>query len=340
MSYGKYPETRLRRQRQAAWVRRMVAETELTTADLILPLFVHENEEPEDISSMPGVQRLSIKGIIEKAHRCMALGIPAIALFPVIPDHLKTEKGEEAYNPDNLICRAIREIKAVYGSRIGIIADVALDPYTSHGHDGLIEGNKIANDKTVEILRKQATVLAAAGADIIAPSDMMDGRVGEIREALDMGGFQDVMILSYAAKYASSFYGPFRDAVGSKGLLKGDKQTYQMDPRNSDEAIREVALDIEEGADMVMVKPGLPYLDIIRRVRDEFKIHVYAYQVSGEYSMIRAGADAGFLNYHQAMMESLIAMKRAGAVGIFTYAALEVAERLRCGRTEVCSFSG
>ena len=340
MTYGKYPQTRLRRQRQAVWTRRMVAETELTTADLILPLFVHESAKSENIKSMPGVARHSIKAIIEIAKKAFELGIPAIALFPVVPENKKTADGAEAYNSDNLICRTIREVKSVMGDKIGIIADVALDPYTTHGHDGLVENGKVVNDKTINILHRQAQALAQAGADIIAPSDMMDGRVGAIRKALDEAGYSDVMILSYAAKYASSFYGPFREAVGSAGHLKGDKQTYQMDPRNSDEAIREVALDIEEGADMVMIKPGLPYLDIIRRVRDEFKIHVYAYQVSGEYSMIRAAADAGYLDYHQAMMESLIAMKRAGACGIFTYAALETAEIIRAKRVEECSFSG
>lgn len=341
MTYGKYPEVRLRRSRQSAWARRMVAEIELTTADLIQPLFVHDGETPEAIASMPGIKRYGIKDIIRIVRRASELGIPAVALFPVTPNHLKTDDGREALNPDNLICRTIRAIKKELGDNIGIIADVALDPYTTHGHDGVLNGTSIVhNDKTVEILRKQAVVLADAGADIVAPSDMMDGRVGAIREALDMANHCDTQILSYAAKYASSFYGPFRDAVGSKGLLKGDKQTYQMDPRNTDEAIREVALDIEEGADMVMVKPGMPYLDIIRRVRDEFKIHVFAYQVSGEYSMIKAAADAGFIDYHQAMMESLIAMKRAGAVGIFSYAALETAELIRHKKSEECSFSG
>ncbi len=346
MTYGKFPQTRMRRQRQAAWTRRMVAETELTTADLILPLFVHESAKSELIKSMPGVARHSVRAIVEIAKKAAELGIPAIALFPVVPENLKSLDGKEAYNSENLICRTIREVRATCKDSIGIIADVALDPYTTHGHDGLLEGDKVVNDKTVEILRKQAKALAVAGADIIAPSDMMDGRVGAIREALDEAGFCDVMILSYAAKYASSFYGPFREAVGSSAALasnkpkRTDKQTYQMDPRNSDEAIREVALDIEEGADMVMVKPGLPYLDIIRRVRDEFKIHVFAYQVSGEYSMIRAAADAGYIDYHQAMMESLIAMKRAGAIGIFTYGALEAAEMIRHAQSEVCSYSG
>ncbi len=341
MTYGKYPQVRLRRSRQAAWSRRIMAETELTTADLIQPLFVHEKQSADEIKSMPGIKRYSIAQIVLIATRCRDLGIPAISLFPVVPPELKDETGSEALNPNNLICRAIKAIKKNLGDTIGVIADVALDPYTTHGHDGVINGgDRVHNDKTVDILCKQAVVLAEAGTDIIAPSDMMDGRVGAIREALDIANHYNTQILSYAAKYASSFYGPFREAVGSAGLLKGDKQTYQMDPRNTDEAIREVALDIEEGADMVMVKPGLPYLDIIRRVRDEFKIHVLAYQVSGEYSMIRAAADAGYLDYHQTMMESLIALKRAGAVGIFTYAALETAEIIRAKRVAECSFSG
>ena len=338
-NFGNYPKIRLRRTRQTAWSRRMVAETELTPADLILPLFVHDKDENEAIKSMPQVFRHSIKSVIATAKKAHDLGIPAIALFPVTPDSKKSENGEEAYNPDNLICRTIREVKKAMGDKIGIIADVALDPYTTHGHDGLVKNTKILNDETIKILEKQAVVLAEAGADIIAPSDMMDGRIGQIRLALDAANQHDVMILSYAAKYASSFYGPFREAVGSAGALKGNKQTYQMDPRNSDEALREVALDIAEGADMVMVKPGMPYLDIIRRVRDEFKTYVYAYQVSGEYSMLKAAAAAGYLNYHQAMMESLMAFKRAGAVGIFTYAAIEAAEYIKSNKCEGCPYS-
>lgn len=340
MTYGKFPQTRMRRQRQTAWIRRMVSETELTTADLIQPLFVHEKAEADAIRSMPGIKRYSIAQIVLMATRCRDLGIPAIALFPVVPPELKDEHGSEALNPNNLICRTIKAIKKTLGDTIGVIADVALDPYTSHGHDGVTNGNgKVLNDKTVEILCKQAVVLADAGADIVAPSDMMDGRIAAIRQALDISNNYNTQILSYAAKYASSFYGPFREAVGA-AQLKGDKQGYQMDPRNTDEAIREVALDIAEGADMVMVKPGLPYLDIIRRVSKEFKIHVFAYQVSGEYAMIRAGADAGYIDYHQAMMESLIALRRAGAVGIFTYAALETAEIIRARRVAECSYSG
>ena len=340
MTHGTYPQVRLRRSRQHAWSRRMVAETEITTADLIQPLFVHEAAEPEAIKSMPGIKRYGVNDIIRIAKRAAELGMPAIALFPVTPDNLKTPNGDEALNPNNLICRTIRAIKKELGNNIGIIADVALDPYTSHGHDGIIKDGIVLNDETVEILCKQAVVLAEAGADVVAPSDMMDGRVGAIRHALDKANHIDTQILAYSAKYASSFYGPFREAVGSKGLLKGDKQSYQMDPRNTDEALREVALDIEEGADMVMVKPALAYLDIIRRVRDEFKIHVFAYQVSGEYAMIKAASEAGYMDYHQAMMESLISIKRAGAIGIFTYAALETAELIRARKCEGCTYSG
>ena len=318
----------------------MVAETEITTADLIQPLFVHDKKEPEAIKSMPGIKRYGVEQIIKIAKRCADLGIPAIALFPVTPENLKTPNGDEALNPNNLICQTIREVKKALGDNIGIIADVALDPYTSHGHDGIVKDGKVQNDATVEMLCKQSVVLAEAGADVVAPSDMMDGRVGQIRGSLDKAGYSETQILSYAAKYASSFYGPFREAVGSAGLLKGDKQSYQMDPRNTDEALREVALDIEEGADMVMVKPALAYLDIIRRVRDEFKIHVFAYQVSGEYAMIKAAAEAGYMDYHQAMMESLIAIKRSGAMGIFTYAALETAEMIRARKCDGCTFSG
>lgn len=330
----------MRRTRASAWSRRLVAETELTSADLILPLFVHDKKGSEAINSMPGVERHSIENIVEMAKKAHGLGIPAIALFPVTPEKLKDEKGTEALNENNLVCQTIRAVKKELGNKLGIIADVALDPYTSHGHDGLLEGEKILNDETVELLAKQALTLARAGADIIAPSDMMDGRIGKIRAALDKEKFEDIILLSYAAKYASGFYGPFRDAVGSSGNLKGNKQTYQMDPRNSDEALREVALDIAEGADLVMVKPGLPYLDIIRRIRDNFPIHVFAYQVSGEYAMLKAAANAGYLNYHQALMESLIALKRAGAVGILTYGAIEAAEAIRHLQSKLCSFSG
>lgn len=340
MTYGKFPEVRLRRNRRQAWTRRMVAETEITTADLIQPLFVHEKADSEEVSAMPGVKRYSIAQIVLIATRCRDLGIPAIALFPVVDPKLKDANGSEALNENNLICRTIKAIKKQLGSTIGVIADVALDPYTTHGHDGVVnENGKVLNDATVDILCKQAATLAKAGADIVAPSDMMDGRVGQIRKTLDEENQYNCQILSYAAKYASSFYGPFREAVGA-AKVDGDKATYQMDPRNTDEALREVALDIEEGADMVIVKPGMLYMDIIRRISKNFPIHVFAYQVSGEYSMIKAAAEKGWLDYHQAMMESLIALKRAGAIGIFTYAALETAEIIKKQRVDECSFSG
>jgi porphobilinogen synthase len=315
------------------WLRNLVGESRLTVQDLVWPVFVQEGENTRTaVESMPGVFRLTIDLLIEEAKRAHALGIPAIALFPVVDDSLKSSQAEEAFNADNLICRATRAIKDV-GLDLGIICDVALDPYTSHGQDGLLHANgDVENDATIEILCRQAVVQAQAGCDIIAPSDMMDGRVGAIRDALDKAGFSDVAVLSYAAKYASCFYGPFRDAVGSaKNLGKQGKKTYQMDPPNSDEALREVALDLAEGADMVMVKPGMPYLDIISRVRHHFNVAVFAYQVSGEYSMLRAASEKGWLSWQQAILESLISMKRAGATGIFTYAALEVAEYLRDG---------
>lgn len=341
MTYGKFPDVRLRRNRRQAWARRMVAETEITTADLIQPLFVHEKPESEEISAMPGIKRYSIAQIVMIAMRARDLGMPAIALFPVVDPELKDETGTEALNENNLICRTIKAIKKQLGSTIGVIADVALDPYTNHGHDGIVnKEGKVLNDETVEFLCKQSVILAKAGADIVAPSDMMDGRVGAIRKALDANGAYNCQILSYAAKYASSFYGPFREAIGSSKALKGDKATYQMDPRNTDEALREVALDIEEGADMVIVKPGMLYMDIIRRISKNFPIHVFAYQVSGEYSMIKAAAERGWLDYHSAMMESLIALKRAGAIGIFSYAALETAETIKKQRVDECSFSG
>lgn len=341
MTYGKFPDVRLRRNRQHAWTRKMVAETELTTADLIQPLFVHEKADSVEIKSMPGIKRYSIAQIVLIATRCRDLGMPAIALFPVVDPKLKDETGSEALNPNNLICRTIKAIKKSLGDTIGIIADVALDPYTTHGHDGIVnDKGKVLNDQTVDILCEQTVILAEAGADIVAPSDMMDGRVGALRKALDKKHLHNVRIMSYAAKYASSFYGPFREAIGSAGVLDGNKNSYQMDPRNTDEALREVALDIEEGADMVMVKPGMPYMDIIRRVSKNFPIHVFAYQVSGEYSMIKAASDAGYLDYHQTMMESLIALKRAGAIGILSYAALETAEIIKKQMVKECSFSG
>jgi porphobilinogen synthase len=307
----------------------MVRETSLSPADLIWPLFIIEGrQERQAISSMPGVERLSIDLIVEAAREAASLGIPCLALFPNTPGDKRSADGEEALNPNNLMCRATRAIKDA-GIDIGLLTDVALDPYTSHGHDGLLsDAGEILNDATVEVLIKQALTQAAAGADIIAPSDMMDGRIGAIRSALDGGGYANVQIMAYAAKYASAFYGPFRDAVGSGGYLKGDKKTYQMDPANSDEALREVALDIAEGADSVMVKPGMPYLDIIRRVRDRFDVPVFAYQVSGEYAMMAAAAERGWLDRDKAMLEALTAFKRAGCAGILTYAARDIARQL------------
>jgi porphobilinogen synthase len=326
---GEYPATRLRRPRQSDWSRRLVRENALSVDDLIWPIFIREGEKlTEAVPSMPGVERYSIDQAVFAAAEAAELGIPAIALFPNTPSSLKDEKASEAFNPDNLVNRAARAIKAAVPN-LGVIVDVALDPYTSHGHDGLMKGEEILNDESVAALVKQAKVQAEAGADIIAPSDMMDGRIGAIRAGLDKAGFEHVQIMSYAAKYASAFYGPFRDAVGSKGALKGDKKTYQMDPANSDEALREVAMDIAEGADSVMVKPGLPYLDIVRRVKDTFGVPTFVYQVSGEYSMLQAAAKNNWLDIDAAMMESLMAFKRAGANGILTYFAPAAAKRLR-----------
>ncbi len=325
---------RPRRNRKAEWARRLVAEHVLTTDDLIWPLFLIDGEKKRvPVNAMPGVDRLSVDEAVSEAGRAVELGIPAIAFFPYIAASLKDERGSEAFNEGNLVCRACRAIKREF-PQLGLVTDVALDPYTSHGHDGLIRESAtgeitILNDETVEALVRQALNQARAGADVIAPSDMMDGRVGAIRDALDAEGFLDVQIMAYAAKYASAFYGPFRDALGSKGALKGDKRTYQMDPANSDEALREVELDLEEGADMVMVKPGMPYLDIIRRVKDEFGAPTFAYQVSGEYSMIMAAANNGWIDGDKAIMESLIAFKRAGADGVLTYFAPRAAERLK-----------
>ncbi|MFZ4533325.1 MAG: porphobilinogen synthase [Alsobacter sp.] len=325
-------QSRPRRNRKAEWARRMVRENVLTTADLIWPLFVVEGTCVQiDVASMPGVQRLSVDGIVAEAERAFALGIPAVALFPFTERDLRDPSGSESLNPDNLVCRACRAIKAAVPD-IGIVTDVALDPYTSHGHDGLLHDDLILNDETVEVLVRQALNQAEAGADIIAPSDMMDGRVGAIRGGLDGAGFADVQIMAYAAKYASAFYGPFRDAVGTSATLKGDKRTYQMDPANGDEAIREVALDLDEGADMVMVKPGMPYLDIVRRVKETFAVPTFAYQVSGEFAMIHAAARNGWLDGDRAMMESLLAFKRAGADGVLTYFAPRVAETLNAMR--------
>ena len=320
---------RPRRNRKAEWARRLVRENVLTTDDLIWPLFVVEGEKKRTtVASMPGVDRLSVDEIVRDAERAVRLNIPCLALFPYTDPSLRDEHGSEACNPDNLVCQAVRAIKAEF-PEIGVLCDVALDPFTSHGHDGLIKDGRILNDETVAVLVRQALVQAEAGCDIIAPSDMMDGRVGAIRQALDQAGFQDVQIMAYAAKYASAFYGPFRDAIGSAKTLSGDKRTYQMDSANSDEALREVELDIAEGADMVMVKPGLPYLDVIRRVKDTFGMPTFAYQVSGEYAMIAAAANNGWIDGERAMMESLLGFKRAGADGVLTYFAPQAAERLR-----------
>lgn len=329
MINSQFPSKRMRRLRSQPWIRNMVEENNITTNDLIWPVFVLDGENKcESIASMPNINRYSIDLLIKEVEKARSLGINAIALFPITPNNKKTDMGEESYNPDNLICRAIEAIKSAV-PEIGIITDVALDPYTTHGHDGLIINGEILNDETVDILCKQALVQAQAGADIIAPSDMMDGRIGAIRNTLDQNGKQNVLILSYAAKYASSFYGPFRDAVQSSGCLNGDKKTYQMNPANSDEALQEVALDLQEGADMVMVKPGMPYLDIITKVKGEFKVPTFAYQVSGEYAMIRAASDNGWLDYNSSMLESIIAFKRAGADGVLTYAALDIAKLIQ-----------
>jgi len=322
---------RPRRNRRAEWARRMVREHVLTTNDLIWPLFVTDGTRLRTpVPSMPGVERLSIDEAVRAVERAAKLTIPCVALFPYTDPALRDDDGTEAVNPDNLVCRAIRAIKKEV-PEIGVLCDVALDPYTSHGHDGLLRDGVILNDETVAVLVRQALVQADAGCDVIAPSDMMDGRVGAIRSGLDEAGFGDVQIMAYAAKYASVFYGPFRDAVGSKATLTGDKRTYQMDPANSDEALREVELDIAEGADMVMVKPGLPYLDILHRVKETFGMPTFAYQVSGEYAMIAAAAANGWLDGDKAVMESLVAFKRAGADGVLTYFAQQVAEKLKKG---------
>jgi len=322
---------RPRRNRRAEWARRMVRETVLTTDDLIWPLFVVDGARIRaPVPSMPGVERLSVDEVVRAAALAARLSIPCLALFPYTDPARRDEDGSEALNPNNLVCRAVRAIKKEVPD-IGVLCDVALDPYTSHGHDGLLRDGVILNDETVAVLVRQALVQAEAGCDIIAPSDMMDGRVGAIRSALDAGGLTDVQIMAYAAKYASVFYGPFRDAVGSSATLAGDKRTYQMDPANSEEALREVELDIAEGADMIMVKPGLPYLDILQRVKDAFGMPTFAYQVSGEYAMIMAAAGNGWLDGDRAMIESLIAFKRAGADGVLTYFAHRVAERLTNG---------
>jgi porphobilinogen synthase len=319
----------MRRNRQTDWSRRLVRENELSVNDLIWPVFVLEGENRRDpIATMPGVERLSIDLLVEAAAQAAELGIPAIALFPYTNPDLRDSKGSEAFNSENLVCRSVRAIKKEV-PEIGIMCDVALDPYTDHGHDGLLsDDGVILNDETTEALVKQTLVQTEAGCDIIAPSDMMDGRIGAIRAALEASGNTNTQIMAYAAKYASAFYGPFRDAVGSTSALKGDKKTYQMDPANSDEAIREVALDIAEGADMVMVKPGMPYLDIVAKVKKHFSVPTYAYQVSGEYAMLSAAAEKGWLDGDKVMIESLLAFKRAGADGILTYFALTVAKNL------------
>jgi porphobilinogen synthase len=323
-----FPATRLRRNRRADWSRRLVRETRLSADDLIWPIFLIEGKNRRSgIDSMPGVERLTVDLAVKAAAGAAELGIPAIALFPYTDTALRDETASEALNPDNLVCRAVRAIKQSVGD-IGVICDVALDPYTSHGHDGLLIDGEIDNDASVEVLVRQALAQAEAGCDILAPSDMMDGRIGAIRAALEGQGFVRTQILAYAAKYASAFYGPFRDAVGSGAMLKGDKRSYQMDPANTDEALREVAEDIAEGADMVMVKPGMPYLDIVRRVKDEFRVPTFAYQTSGEYAMMVAAAERGWLDRERVMLESLTAFKRAGADAVLTYFAIEAAKLL------------
>lgn len=332
-SGGSFPWTRMRRNRRTDWSRRLVREHELSVNDLIWPVFVVEGAGRRvPVASMPGVERYSVDVLVEEAARAESLGIPALAIFPVTPQERKTADGEEAWNAENLICQAMRAIRSA-GLKLGLIADAALDPYTTHGQDGLVRNGYVVNDETLEALCRQSVNQARAGCDVIAPSDMMDGRVRAIREALDAAGFPLVQIMAYSAKYASAFYGPFRDAVGSAGNLGGgDKKTYQMDPANGSEALREVELDLQEGADMVMVKPGMPYLDIVRRVKERFGVPTYAYQVSGEYAMISAAAANGWLSRDAAMLESLMCFRRAGADGVLTYFALEAAEKLRLAR--------
>jgi len=323
-----YPALRMRRLRRHDWSRRLVAENTLSPADFIWPVFVIEGEKKrEAVLSMPGVERLSVDLAVHAAKEAAQLGIPVIALFPQTPTGLKTDDGREAVNPDNLVCRAVRAIKSAV-PEIGVLCDVALDPYTSHGHDGLLRDGDVHNDSTVEMLVRQSLVQVEAGCDIIAPSDMMDGRIGAVRAALEKAGHHNTLLMAYAAKYASAFYGPFRDAVGSAKSLTGDKRTYQMDPANGDEALREVALDLAEGADMVMVKPGMPYLDLVWRVKERFGVPTFAYQVSGEYAMLQAAFDKNWLDRDRAILESLTGFKRAGASGILTYFAVEAAKLL------------
>ena len=335
---GAFPATRLRRLRRHEWLRRAVAETVLTPADLVWPIFVHDHEATFPVPSMPGVERLPVEGVVRAAEEAIRLGIPALAIFPVVEPSLKTDDGGHALDADNLACRTVREVRRRFSDTLGLICDVALDPYTTHGHDGLLRDGQIVNDETVAVLCRQAVVLAEAGCHVVAPSDMMDGRVGAIREALDEAGREHVCILSYAAKYASAFYGPFRDGVGSTAALGtaakqglADKKTYQMNPANAAEALREVALDIAEGADMVMVKPAGTALDVIHRVKTAFGLPTFAYQVSGEYAMIKAAADNGWLDGQKAALESLLVIKRAGADCVLTYFAPEVARGLAGG---------
>ncbi|MBW4035242.1 MAG: porphobilinogen synthase [Proteobacteria bacterium] len=329
MITGSFPTTRLRRNRVDAWTRRMVAETTLSVDNLIWPIFVRAGDgEPTPVNSMPGVVRVGLDRLAAHVEEAAKLGIPAIALFPATPTALKDAEGTEALNPDNLICQAARLLKAEFPD-LGLIGDVALDPYTDHGHDGVLRDNYVANDESVEILERQAVNQAQAGIDIIAPSDMMDGRIGSIRAALDTEGLIHTRIMSYAAKYASAFYGPFREALGSNAALRGDKKTYQMNPANSDEALREVAMDLDEGADMVMVKPGMPYLDIVRRVHDTFHVPVFAYQVSGEYAMLASAMELGLIDRERGILETLLGFRRAGASGVLTYFAVEAARLLK-----------
>jgi porphobilinogen synthase len=328
---GAFPTVRMRRNRRAPWSRRLVAENRLSVDDLIWSIFVVDGENKnEPIPSMPGVDRLSVDRLADEVGRAVDLGVPAVAVFPYVDPAAKTSDCREAVNPENLICRAVGALHKTFPG-LGVVCDVALDPFNSDGHDGLVKDGIILNDETLEVLCTQAVIQAEAGCDVLAPSDMMDGRVGAIRAALDEAGFKDRLILSYAAKYASAFYGPFRDAIGSSAALKGDKKTYQMDPANSDEALREVALDIAEGADMVMVKPGLPYLDVVRRLKDAFGVPTFVYNVSGEYAMLKAAAAQGWLDYDKVMMEALLAFKLAGADGILTYAAIEAATLMKKG---------
>jgi porphobilinogen synthase len=322
-----YPASRMRRNRQQDWSRRLVSENALSVDDLIWPLFVHEGSGKQAVATMPGVNRLSVDDAVRAAEEAAELGIPAIALFPYTDAKGRTLRGELATDPDNLVCRTVRAIKQAVPN-VGILCDVALDPYTSHGHDGVMDGETILNDETVEILVQQSLVQVEAGCDIIAPSDMMDGRIGAIRSGLEQAGHTNTQIMAYAAKYASAFYGPFRDAVGSTGALKGDKRTYQMDPANTDEALREVALDIAEGADMVMVKPGMPYLDIVSRVKREFGMPTYAYQVSGEYAMLATSIASGLFDRDRVILEALMSFKRAGGDGVLTYFAKDAAKLL------------